>query len=135
MSNANPGNAMATAVDTEVAKYRSIQEETQKLRMDQQTLLSQQNENEMVKQELELLDSGSIVHKEIGPVLMKIDLDDAKDVVEKRLEFISGELSKIETKLKNNDEKNNVLAEKIQKMQSDLQAAAADAARQVAQQV
>ena len=46
----------------------------------------------MVKQELDLLDDQSTVYKMVGPVLMKNDLDDAKQTVEKRLEYISGEL-------------------------------------------
>ena len=34
----------------------------------------------------------AIVYKQVGPVLMKNDLHEAKDTVEKRLEFISGEM-------------------------------------------
>ena len=41
---------MAAAVDAEIASYRSMQEELQKMRTDQQLLMGQQNENEMVKQ-------------------------------------------------------------------------------------
>mmetsp|Transcript_38167 Transcript_38167/g.46560 ORF Transcript_38167/g.46560 Transcript_38167/m.46560 type:complete len:135 (-) Transcript_38167:381-785(-) len=131
---ANPGNAMAAAVDAQVAKFRTLQEDIQKLRSDHQTLLGQQNENDMVKQELDLLDDTSTVHKMVGPVLMTIDLDEAKQVVEKRLEFISGEISKIEGKLKEREEDAQRTAEKIQQMQSEMQAAAAAAARQIAQQ-
>ena len=83
---------MAAAVDADVALYRSIQEDIQKLRSDQQTLMGQLNENEMVKQELDLLDDSSTIYKQVGPVLMKNDLDDAKQTVEQRLELISGEL-------------------------------------------
>ena len=46
----NPGNQMAAAVDSEIASYRAMQEEIQKMRNDQQVLMGQQNENEMVKQ-------------------------------------------------------------------------------------
>eukprot|EP00586_Coscinodiscus_wailesii_P022134 CAMPEP_0172501038 /NCGR_PEP_ID=MMETSP1066-20121228/145465_1 /TAXON_ID=671091 /ORGANISM="Coscinodiscus wailesii, Strain CCMP2513" /LENGTH=126 /DNA_ID=CAMNT_0013275611 /DNA_START=158 /DNA_END=538 /DNA_ORIENTATION=+ len=125
---------MAAAVDAQVAKFRTLQEDIQKLRSDHQTLLGQQNENDMVKQELDLLDDTSTVHKMVGPVLMTIDLDEAKQVVEKRLEFISGEISKIEGKLKEREEDAQRTAEKIQQMQSEMQAAAAAAARQIAQQ-
>jgi prefoldin beta subunit len=91
-SSNNPGARMAAAVDADVALYRSIQEDIQKLRSDQQTLMGQLNENEMVKQELDLLDDSSTIYKQVGPVLMKNDLDDAKQTVEQRLELISGEL-------------------------------------------
>ena len=49
-------------------------------------------------QELEVCDqessegSETIVYKQVGPVLIKNDLDEAKETVGKRLEFISGEM-------------------------------------------
>ena len=50
MATNNPGKTMATAVDSEIASFQMLQSELQQLRSDQQVLLSQQNENEMVKQ-------------------------------------------------------------------------------------
>ena len=50
MTTNNPGKTMATAVDSEIASFQMLQSELQQLRSDQQVLLSQQNENEMVKQ-------------------------------------------------------------------------------------
>jgi len=46
----NPGNHMAAAVDAEIASYREMQNEIEKMRTDQQILMGQENENEMVKQ-------------------------------------------------------------------------------------
>jgi len=125
---------MAAAVDAEVARFRELQEEVQKLRNDQQTLMGQQNENDMVKAELDLLDDGACVYKMVGPVLMRNDLDDAKQTVEKRLEYITGELNKLEKKIEDTEKKASEAAEKVQKMQSAMQQAAAEAARAVAQQ-
>jgi prefoldin beta subunit len=45
-----------------------------------------------VKAELERLDAGSPVFKMVGSVLMKQELDEAKQNVEKRIEFIVGEM-------------------------------------------
>jgi len=92
MTTNNPGKTMATAVDSEIASFQMLQSELQQLRSDQQVLLSQQNENEMVKQELCLLDDDTSVYKMVGPVLMSQPVDDAKSTVDKRLEFIGGEL-------------------------------------------
>ena len=82
---ANIGEQMANAVDAEIATFRTIQEEIQKLRTDQQLLMQQQSENEMVKQELDLIDDSdggnSQVYKLVGPVLMKNELSDAKQTV------------------------------------------------------
>ena len=43
-------------------------------------------------QELDLLEDGAKVYKLIGPVLMSQDLEDAKQNVTKRLDFIKGEM-------------------------------------------
>mmetsp|Transcript_28045 Transcript_28045/g.32695 ORF Transcript_28045/g.32695 Transcript_28045/m.32695 type:complete len:99 (+) Transcript_28045:54-350(+) len=96
-SNNNIGQNMAAAVDAEIATYRKIQEEIQKLRSDQQILMQQQSENEMVKQELALIDendnsSSNTIYKLVGPVLMKNELGDAKQTVDQRLELITGEM-------------------------------------------
>lgn len=88
----NPGSELSKAVEAEAINFRVLQDEIQKLRIDQQTLLSQQSENEMVKQELSLLAEDDKVYKLIGPALMKNDTDDAKQTVEQRLTMITGEL-------------------------------------------
>jgi chaperonin cofactor prefoldin len=36
--------------------------------------------------------SDPVIYKQVGPVLIKNDLDEARDTVDKRLEFISGEM-------------------------------------------
>jgi len=88
----NPGTELSKAVEAEAIRFREIQDEIQKLRADQQTLLSQQSENEMVKQELNFLSDGDQVYKMIRPTLMKNDTEDAKQTVEQRLTMITGEL-------------------------------------------
>lgn len=88
----NPGSELAAAVDAKISQYRQLQEEIQNLQTDRQVLMQQQNENEMVKQELALLDDTSQVYKMIGPILLKNDTDDAKQTVNQRLELITGEM-------------------------------------------
>jgi prefoldin beta subunit len=132
MSSDNPGAVMAAAVDAEIAVFKELQEETQKLRGDIQTLLQQQHENEMVKQELDLLDDSCNVYKMVGPVLLKNDLDDAKQTVEKRLEYITGERKKLEASLAKKEEKLQATAAKIQEIQGTMQRAAVEAAKAAA---
>lgn len=56
-------------------------------------LLAQHNENNMVLSELKLLDdTDAKVYKLVGPVLLNQDLDEAKSVVEKRLQYITDEM-------------------------------------------
>jgi len=44
---------------------------------------------------LDLLKEEDIVYKLVGPVLMTVELQDSKDNVGKRLEFIEAEIKKL----------------------------------------
>ena len=50
------------------------------------------------RQELDICDqeasdgSDFVIYKQIGPILIKNDLEEAKDTISKRLEFITGEM-------------------------------------------
>lgn len=134
MSADNPGAHMAAQVDAEIAKFRELQEEMSKAKSDLQTLMGQQNENVMVSQELELLGDSSTVYKLVGPVLMKNDLDDAKQTVSKRLEFITGEKQKLEKSIQEKEKKGDEIAKKVQEIQGAMQQAAVIAAQAAAQQ-
>jgi prefoldin beta subunit len=131
-SSENPGASMAAAVDEEVTKYRSLEEDIIQKRGQLRHLLSQQNENEMVKQELGLLSDNAVVYKMVGPVLLKNELDDAKMTVNKRLEFISGEVKKVESSLEQMEKHATEVARKVNEMQSLMQKAAVEAAKAVA---
>ena len=125
---------MAAEIDKETANFRSVQEQLQKVQGDLQIVLGQLTENELVQQELQLLDGSSHVYKMVGPVLIKNSLDDAKDTVSKRLEFISGERTRLETKGKELSKKGNEIAFKVQQMQQTLQQATAAAVNEIAKQ-
>ncbi len=123
---------MAAAVDAEIAKFRQIQTDMSKLQTDLQTILTQQSENEMVKQELDLLDSSSAnVYKLVGPILLRNDLEDAQQTVAKRLEFISGERQKLEKAIEDKEKKANETAAKVQDLQALMQRATAEAVRSI----
>lgn len=66
--------------------------EVQVLATQRQQYAQQANENNMVKQELDLLGDDAKVYKLIGPVLLKQDVVESKSNVNKRLEFINNEL-------------------------------------------
>ena len=128
------GASMAAAVDAELAKFRSLQEEMAEKHQTLQQLLAQQNENEMVQQELLLLKDGDQVYKMVGPVLLKNDLDDAKLTVSKRLEFIIGERSKVENGMKELEKEAREVAKKANEMQGLMQQAAVEATKAIAAQ-
>ena len=125
---------MASMVDAETAKFRELQSELQKLQSDLQIVMGQRTENEMVLQELELLKESNVVYKLTGPVLIKQKLEDARDTVRKRLEFIRSELTKIQAKMEAKEKHGNELALKIQQMQAQLQQTTAQAVRAIAEQ-
>jgi len=55
-------------------------------------IISQLNENEMVKKELGLLEEGAVVYKLIGPTLIKQETEEAQANVSKRIDYLNGEL-------------------------------------------
>ena len=131
----NPAVAIQQSITDETAKFHVLREEIAKLRNDVQLLAAQQNENEMVKQELALLNNDDDVYKMVGPVLLKQDLDEAKSTVNKRLEFIASERSKAEVTLATKESTANEIAVAVQKMNGALQQAAVEAARATAAEV
>lgn len=130
----NPGGAMAAEIDAEVENFKQIQAQLQSVRTDLQTVLGQLTENEMVQKELELVDSSSNVYKMVGPVLIKNSLEDARDTVSKRLEFITAERDRLEAKSKELETKGGEVATKVQQMQAALQQATVAAVNEVAKQ-
>jgi prefoldin beta subunit len=123
----NPGNALASAVDAEIAQYRDLQDQFHGLRGDLQVLLGQQTENEMVQTELNLLLKDETVYKRVGPVLVLQELDDAKETVSKRLEFIQKEQDKLKTKLQGMEQQLEAKGRHIGEMQSNMQRMTAQA--------
>ena len=110
---------MAAALETitkkmseEVTKFNNLQKELQKICTTRQQLDEQLNENKVVKevsrygsmnfivqkslerllQELDLLEDDANVYKLIGPAMIKQDLKEAKENVNGRIKYISGEL-------------------------------------------
>uniref|UniRef100_A0A671WJ76 Prefoldin subunit 6 n=2 Tax=Sparus aurata TaxID=8175 RepID=A0A671WJ76_SPAAU len=88
-----------------------------------QKLETQLTENNIVKEELDLLESANIVYKLIGPVLVKQDLDEAKATVTKRLEYINGEIQRYETLLKEMEKKSDQHREVLSSLQQEFQKA------------
>eukprot|EP01006_Ploeotia_vitrea_P019809 TRINITY_DN52055_c0_g1_i1.p1 TRINITY_DN52055_c0_g1~~TRINITY_DN52055_c0_g1_i1.p1 ORF type:complete len:152 (-),score=44.19 TRINITY_DN52055_c0_g1_i1:230-685(-) len=80
----------------EVQKIRDIQAKMQKHANAKIQMAAQQHENETVKEELGLLKPGEKVYKLIGPALVQQEVEDATTIVEKRLEYMAKEQSRID---------------------------------------
>eukprot|EP00598_Pedospumella_elongata_P012416 CAMPEP_0184989482 /NCGR_PEP_ID=MMETSP1098-20130426/28701_1 /TAXON_ID=89044 /ORGANISM="Spumella elongata, Strain CCAP 955/1" /LENGTH=127 /DNA_ID=CAMNT_0027514499 /DNA_START=22 /DNA_END=405 /DNA_ORIENTATION=+ len=121
-----------TAVDEKLKKYRTIQEDIQKLFVQKQNALSQFNENTLVKGEMDLLEEDSKVFKLVGPVLMSVELEESKGNVAKRLEFIEAEIKKADSAIAEKQGEMATLGDEIAAEQQKMQASAASAAREIA---
>jgi len=126
--------ATGSEIDEEIANFRDVQEQLQRVRNDLQLVMTQLTENEMVNQELAILDSSTNVYKMVGPVLIKNSLDDANETVSKRIEFITVEKKRLEKKSKELETRGNAIATKVQQMQNQLQQATVAAVEQIKQQ-
>ena len=86
--------ALQEKLGAETETFRSLQKDLQKCLSSAQQLEAQLKENEVVKEELSLVKDDSKVFKLIGPVLVKQDLDEARSNVDKRLQYIEGEVKR-----------------------------------------
>ncbi|XP_051945129.1 prefoldin subunit 6-like [Xyrauchen texanus] len=110
-------------LQSEVDKYQQLQKDVSKSMSARQKLEAQLTENNIVKEELDLLDSQNTVYKLIGPVLVKQDLDEAKATVGKRLEYINGEIQRYENLLKDMERKSEQQREVLSSLQQEYQRA------------
>ncbi|XP_053598587.1 prefoldin subunit 6 [Microplitis mediator] len=108
-------------LQTEVEVYKQIQRDYHKALINRQQLDGQLNETTAVKDELYLLKSSNEVFKLIGPVLIKQDLDEAKQNVNKRIEFITNELKRVDTLINDLDTKQERQRESLDKLQQMFQ--------------
>jgi prefoldin beta subunit len=71
-----------------------VQDEVGEQIRGRQQLVAQLSENQFVQKELETLEADGEVFKLVGPVLIKQELGNAKENVEKRMEYINGEIER-----------------------------------------
>ncbi|XP_071313962.1 prefoldin subunit 6 [Trachinotus anak] len=115
--------AIQKKLKAELEKYTQMQKDVSKSMSARQKLETQLTENNIVKEELDLLDSTNTVYKLIGPVLVKQELDEAKATVAKRLEYINGEIQRYETLLKDMEKKSDQHREVLSSLQQEFQKA------------
>lgn len=84
-------------------------------------LETQFQENKIVHDELEALDESAKIYKMTGPVLMPQDYSEAKMNVSKRMEFIEGEIKRVEDKLKTTQKDMETTRDKLLQVRAQLQ--------------
>ncbi|CAD8108094.1 unnamed protein product [Paramecium sonneborni] len=111
---------LQSKIEDESKVLQTLQREMQKYVEGRQKLIEQSHENEMVKKELDLLEPEAKVYKLIASVLVQQTLQESKENVSKRLDFIGKEFKKVEDLIKENTNKQIAKKTSIQKMQEQL---------------
>ncbi|CAD5123255.1 DgyrCDS11613 [Dimorphilus gyrociliatus] len=109
----------------EMDAFKANQVDSRKCLTARQQLEAQLTENKMVMEEMKLLDEDASLFKMIGPILVKQDFIEAKQNVDKRIEYITREISRQETSMKDLQEKQDKMKETLTKLQSQMQQFAA----------
>ena len=117
---------LAALKDLQAKKSKHIESRSQ--------LDAQRSENELVREELTHLEPDAGVYKLIGPVLVSQDLADAKMIVEKRLEYITTELKRVDNTIDDFDKKEEEQRQKVMDLQRKMQERAAQLQQQAQQQ-
>eukprot|EP00949_MAST-11_sp_MAST-11-sp1_P000513 g513.t1 len=105
-------------------QHIQLNQERNNLAMTREKLIRQQNENEMVKAEVDLLDEDSTIYKKVGPLLLKQEYGEVKGNVSKRLEFVTGQLEKLNSEIEKKDKGLVELKEEFAKQRDALIASA-----------
>ncbi|CAH1271576.1 prefoldin subunit 6-like [Branchiostoma lanceolatum] len=118
---------MRTQLEKKLKEFQGVQKDLQKTASTRNQLDVQLNENKIVKEELELLETDANVYKLTGPVLVKQDLDEAKANVGKRIEYIDGEIKRQDATIKDFEEKQEKSRKELTTLQQQFQQAQAKA--------
>ncbi|XP_039304686.1 prefoldin subunit 6 [Solenopsis invicta] len=115
---------MMEEIQIEIDKLRRIENEYSKtLSQLRQKLDGQLHENTMVKKEFDILKEENDVFKRIGPVLVKQDLCEAKQNVDKRMDYIKSELKWVDDKISTSGKELDSQRDVIDKLQQTYQQA------------
>ncbi|KAA3678598.1 hypothetical protein P879_01470 [Paragonimus westermani] len=113
--------AICKKLNGEVEKIQGIQKELQKCLQAHRQLSAQLSENDNVKEDLSQLNESNNVYKLVGPVLLKQDLEEARETVRKRIGFISAELKRQDERIKELEKQQEGCRDQITKLQQRLQ--------------
>merc|ERR1712194_821202 len=84
-------------------------------------LVQQTNENELVKQEVDLMEEEAQLYKLIGPGLVPQSVIDVRTNVNSRIDLLKKETVKIEKKFKENRESQVRISERVEQMKKDFE--------------
>ncbi|KAF8530703.1 Prefoldin [Gautieria morchelliformis] len=100
------------------SEYQKLETEISNAVESRQKLDAQLSENEQVRKEFAQLQPSNTIFKLIGPVLVKQDRGEAKANVETRLEYIKGEIKRVESQLQDLGHKSEKKKSEIVELQA-----------------
>ncbi|KAJ1964289.1 Prefoldin subunit 6 [Dipsacomyces acuminosporus] len=108
-------------LETESMALQKLQKEYATLVESRQKLDSQLQENELVDKEFKLMKDSARVYKLTGPVLLPQDKAEAMANVEKRIEFIKGEIKRVDLRVEQLAKEQEKKSVEIFKLQMEIQ--------------
>ncbi|XP_052889283.1 probable prefoldin subunit 6 [Anopheles moucheti] len=108
-------------LEAELKNFQDSIREYSKLVQTQQQLDGQYFENKSILEELQMLKPTNTVYKLYGPVLVKQDLEESKQNVGKRIEYISKELIRCAENISQLEQKQDKYRANLQKLQQQYQ--------------
>ncbi|TPX59212.1 hypothetical protein SpCBS45565_g07804 [Spizellomyces sp. 'palustris'] len=111
----------AAQLEKEMAAFQNLQKDFAKIVQSRTQLESQLKENEMVAKEFDLMKEDATVYKLIGPVLVKQEKVEATSNVKKRIEFITSEIKRLETQIKELEQKQDAKRAEVMQLQQAYQ--------------
>uniref|UniRef100_A0A2M4ARX0 Probable prefoldin subunit 6 n=1 Tax=Anopheles triannulatus TaxID=58253 RepID=A0A2M4ARX0_9DIPT len=108
-------------LEAELKNFKDSQKEFSKLVQTQRQLDGQYLENKSILEELQMLKPTNTVYKLYGPVLVKQELDDSKQNVGKRIEYITKELKRCSENINQLEQKQDKYRANLQKLQQQYQ--------------
>ena len=109
-------------MNAESTSLRDMQTKIGKLQNKVQQLQLQKQENEMVNNEMEVMEEGAEVYKLIGPALVSQDVEDAKAIVSKRLEYINNEIKTVDKEIEATNKAHEKQKKVVVQVQEDFKA-------------
>eukprot|EP00013_Stygamoeba_regulata_P023062 CAMPEP_0177649476 /NCGR_PEP_ID=MMETSP0447-20121125/11415_1 /TAXON_ID=0 /ORGANISM="Stygamoeba regulata, Strain BSH-02190019" /LENGTH=125 /DNA_ID=CAMNT_0019152253 /DNA_START=199 /DNA_END=576 /DNA_ORIENTATION=+ len=113
--------AKVKQLENEVKALRKLQAEINGHLTQKQQLTTNLNENKMVIGEIDLLESDATVFKMVGPILARETVDEAKENVKKRMDFINAELKRIDEAIATKEKTHEAQKERVMALQAALQ--------------
>merc|ERR1712048_729627 len=84
----------------EVENYKKLKLQTAEKLEKRTRLDTTKNENSLLFEELALLEDDANIYKKSGPILVKVEVEEAKTDVQAKMRIISDQIKQIDTQIK-----------------------------------